>query len=126
MSGGTLNVIPTSRIDPVANNLLALLPQADTGGIGSVVNNYVNNIHESFNQWQVDTRGDVNISEKDKVFARYSVFISNLSNPGVFGVVAGGAHRAFAGSGDRPTLPTSRVELDSHFRRHAAQRQGWE
>ncbi len=89
-SGGTLNVIPSGRIDPVANNLLAILPLANTGGAGSVVNNYVNNIHEGFNQWQVDSRGDINFSSRDKFFARYSIFGSNLSNPGVFGVVAGG------------------------------------
>lgn len=89
-SGGVPNVIPASRIDPVAKNLLALMPLPNSGPAGATSNNYVGNIHELFDQWQVDTRGDVNISDKDKLFARYSIFESTLSNPGLFGAVAGG------------------------------------
>ncbi|HEV2379096.1 MAG TPA: TonB-dependent receptor [Terriglobia bacterium] len=87
---GVANVIPPSRIDPVAQNLLAILPMPNTGGAGATDNNYVGNLHEVFNQWQTDTRGDIDLSEKDKFFARYSIFKTYLSNPPLFGVEAGG------------------------------------
>src|ERR1700724_1446672 len=38
----------------------------------------------------MDTRGDVNLAEKDKLFARYSLFKTHLANPPLFGVEAGG------------------------------------
>jgi len=88
--GGTLNVIDPARIDTVAKNLLGILPLSNTGAAGATNNNYNGGLHEVFNQWQVDTRGDVNISNKDKVFARYSMFRGYLTNPPLFGVEAGG------------------------------------
>lgn len=87
---GRMNVIDPARIDPVAKNLLALLPMPNTGSADATNNNYDGSLHEVFNQWQVDTRGDVNFSDKDKVFARYSMFKTNLANPPLFGVTAGG------------------------------------
>ena len=88
--GGALNVIDPARLDPVAKNLLAILPLPNTGTGDATNNNYNGSLHEVFNQWQVDTRGDINISDKDKFFARYSMFKTNLANPPLFGVEAGG------------------------------------
>ncbi len=89
-SGGTLNVIPTNRIDPVANNLLALLPQPNIAGT-TTDNNYNGTVPSTFNQNQVDTRVDDNISDKDKVFVRYSYFTDLFINGSVLGTEAGGA-----------------------------------
>jgi len=89
-AGPCLNMIPTARIDKVAQNLLGILPTANTGGVGATNNNYNGGLHEVFNQWQIDTRGDVNFSNKDKFFARYSMFKGYLTNPPLFGVEAGG------------------------------------
>ena len=88
--GGVPNVIDPARINPVAKNLLAILPAPNTGGAGATDNNFVGGIHEIFNQWQVDTRSDINLSDKDKFFARYSMFKAHLENPPLFGVEAGG------------------------------------
>jgi hypothetical protein len=85
---GVVNVICPDRIDPVARNLLGILPTPNAGT--GTDNNYVGTTHEVFNQWQADSRGDVNISDKDKVFARYSMFKAHLENPPLFGVEAGG------------------------------------
>jgi len=93
---GVLNVIGNgsngcpNRIDKVAQNLLGILPLPNTGAAGATDNNYNGSLHEVFNQWQIDTRGDVNLSDKNKVFARYSMFKTNLANPPLFGTVAGG------------------------------------
>ena len=68
----------------------ALLPLPNTGAADATTNNYNGSLHEVFNQWQIDTRGDVNLSDRNKLFARYSMFKTNLANPPLFGTVAGG------------------------------------
>jgi len=82
------NRIPLGEFNPVAVNLLNLLPlpNISTG----TDNNYVGNVKEKFNQNWADTRGDWNITDADKFFVRYSYFSTLLSNPPLFGQVAGG------------------------------------
>jgi outer membrane receptor protein involved in Fe transport len=95
---GVTNVIPPNRIDAVAKNLMALLPMPNAGAAGATNNNYVGTNHELFNQWQMDLRGDINFSDRDKFFARYSLFKGNLANPPLFGVEAGGPAGAGGGT----------------------------
>jgi hypothetical protein len=82
------NRIPASRINPVARNLLSILPSANLSQATDV--NFVGGgtVLQDTNQW--DVRYDYNISDKDKVFARYTYFGSHLDNPPVFGKEAGG------------------------------------
>lgn len=82
------NVVPSNRINPVAVNLLNLLPSPNINQ--GTDNNYVGNVKETFHQNWTDTRGDWNIGNNDKFFARYSYFSTLLDNPPLFGVVAGG------------------------------------
>jgi carboxypeptidase family protein/TonB-dependent receptor-like protein len=89
-NGSVMNVIPPDRIDSVAKNLLGILPSPNAGAADATDNNFVGGIHEIFNQWQVDTRSDINLSDKNKFFARYSMFKAHLENPPLFGVEAGG------------------------------------
>ena len=96
---GVLNVICPSRIDPAAMNLLGILPLPNTNPT-STINNYAANTNESFNQGQVDVRGDVNINDSNKVFARYSYFQAHLDNTPLFGIEAGGP----AGGGLNPEI----------------------
>lgn len=83
------NRIPSNRINPVARNLLGILPGANLSQATDV--NFVGGgtVSQDNNQW--DTRFDYNISDNDKVFARYTYFGSHLDNPPVFGKEAGGA-----------------------------------
>ncbi len=82
------NRIPTSRFSPVARNLLGILPRANLNQATDV--NYVGGgtVLQDTNQW--DARFDYNISDKDKLFVRYTYFGSYLDNPPVFGKEAGG------------------------------------
>jgi hypothetical protein len=82
------NTIPASRINPVALNLLNLLPAPNISQ--GTDNNYVGNVKETFNQNWTDERGDWNITDNDKFFVRYSYFSTLLANPPLFGQVAGG------------------------------------
>ncbi len=84
---GRLNVICPSRISPVALNLLNILPRANISQVTD--NNYVGDVKEQFNQNWTDFRGDWNISNSNKFFARYSYFNSDLTNPPLFGVAGG-------------------------------------
>jgi outer membrane receptor protein involved in Fe transport len=86
---GVLNVICPNRINPVAMNLLSILPEPNTNVTGTI-NNYAGNVNETFNQAQVDARGDININDSNKVFARYSYFQGHLQNTPLFGIQAGG------------------------------------
>jgi outer membrane receptor protein involved in Fe transport len=87
ISCGALNVICPSRINPVALNLLKILPRANIGQ--ATDNNYVGNVKERFNQNWTDFKGDWNINNSNKFFARYSYFNSDLTNPPLFGVAGG-------------------------------------
>ena len=85
--GGVANVICPSRISPVAENLLNLLPRPNINQ--DTDNNYVGNVKELFNQNEFDTRGDWNITNHDMFFARYSFFSTYLNSPPLFGIAGG-------------------------------------
>jgi hypothetical protein len=85
---GRLNVICPSRFSPVAVNLLALLPRANLNQNTDV--NFVGSGTEVFDQNQIDTRYDYNITSQDRLFARYTYFGAHLDNPPIFGRKAGG------------------------------------
>ena len=81
------DVRPINRINPVALNLLNLLPNPNISQ--GTDNNYVGNVKELFNQNEFDLRGDYHISDHDAFFARYSYFSTYLDNPPLFGLAGG-------------------------------------
>ena len=83
------NRIPANRINSVARNLLGILPGANLSQATDV--NFVGGGTVLQDSNQADIRYDHNISDNDKLFARYTYFGSHLDNPPVFGKEAGGA-----------------------------------
>lgn len=84
----SLNQLPANRLDPVALKLLSLYPAANSGsGISS---NYVNspNLYEHKNA--MDARIDVNPTQSDQVFGRFSYVDDPQYIPGIFGGIADG------------------------------------
>jgi hypothetical protein len=75
------NIIPASRIDPVAAKLAALLPPPNISG--SAVNNYISSPSQVTRTNRVDSRADQNFSDTDKLFLRYSYLTQAFLNPGV-------------------------------------------
>lgn len=72
------NIIPLSQLDPVAQNLLQILPMPTLSGTS---NNFrVNNL-DARNQDQYDIRGDYVLSEKDSLFARATHGTANITFP---------------------------------------------
>ncbi len=74
------NIIPRSDINPIAARLAALLPAPNVPG---TVNNYVTSPNQVTRANRVDSRGDQNFSDNDKLFMRYDYFTQGFLNPGV-------------------------------------------
>jgi hypothetical protein len=71
------NVIPASRLDPVARAMLAqIIPEANTGGTvgsnGQTINNYLINPTLERLDNQIDLKVDHSLSSNNRFFARYS------------------------------------------------------
>ncbi len=99
------NRIPDGRFNPVSVKLLSLLPHANVNqGTDS---NYLGHGTSPFNTDEIDERIDWNISDRDKLFERYSYMWSYLQSPGVFGIVAGGPSIG----GGNPATTNSRNQL---------------
>ncbi len=68
------NVIPQTRWDPVVKNILGLYPKANIASAGeNAPNNYYFGPSDSDDADQYDFRGDHNINDKHRFFARYSL-----------------------------------------------------
>jgi hypothetical protein len=82
-----LNHIPSSRLDPVALKLMSLYPAPTSGALSG---NYTTSpsLYEHRNAF--DVRADVNPSQSDQVFFRFSYVDDPQFIPGIFGGVADG------------------------------------
>ncbi len=83
------NILPASRLDQNAINLLNLFPPPTSSGL---FNNFSSNpvIRNTVNQF--DIRGDQNFSDKDQMFARFSFSDNPEFLPGPFkGIADGGS-----------------------------------
>ncbi len=86
--GGTIsrtpfpgNIVPTNRIDKAASIMTNLWGRSNNPGLPFTgVNNFVSNASVGGNQEQVNLRGDHTVSEKQRVFVRYT-FWKNLNLP---------------------------------------------
>lgn len=81
------NMIPSQLISPAARNILALLPAPTNSGL---VDNFVGNGSVIYDTNQYDGRLDYFLTEKDRMFARYDYFGSNIKVPSAFGNILGG------------------------------------
>jgi hypothetical protein len=87
LAGCGLNQIPSGRLDANAVSLLNLYPRPTSG---SLFSNYANSpkLNESRNSF--DSRLDINFSQKDQMFYRFSYVDDPQFIPGIFGGVADG------------------------------------
>lgn len=96
------NVIPPSRIDPVARRLAALYPAPNRTGL---VNNYGANVTTGDDDHQGDGRIDHRFSTRDTVFVRGSVNRRDISRGSVFAPPGNGG----AGFAEFPLLQLPRA-----------------
>ena len=87
LAGCNLNQLPANRLDPVALKLLSLYPAPTSS---SFFSNYAVSpgLYEHKNAF--DVRLDVDPSDKDQVFARFSYVDDPQYIPGIFGGIADG------------------------------------
>jgi hypothetical protein len=85
-----VNMIPVGRLDTNAINLLKLFPSPTTNAIGSLLSNYANSPKLFEHRNAFDTRMDINFSEKNQLFFRFSLVDDPQFIPGIFGGVADG------------------------------------
>ncbi len=82
-----LNKLPASRLDPVALKLLSLYPKPNQPGTSG---NYTTSPNLFEHKNAVDTRIDVNPTQSDQVFGRFSYVDDPQLIPGIFGGIADG------------------------------------
>lgn len=79
---GSVNVIPTSEIDPIGKAILNLYPQPNLPG---EFNNYIFGGTAHAPDYQFDIKIDHQISDKSHISGRYSRGSSNYYTPMIFG-----------------------------------------
>jgi hypothetical protein len=87
LAGCGLNQLPANRLDPVALKLLSLFP-APTGPTLST--NFTSSPSLYEHKDAFDIRGDVDPTQKDQVFVRFSYVDDPQFIPGIFGGIADG------------------------------------
>jgi hypothetical protein len=87
------------RISPPAAALVAALPLPNIASTNPAAPNYAVGAVENYNTNQFDTRGDYFISDKFRVFGRYSYLAANITAPGPFGLYGGPAFPQWGFSG---------------------------
>jgi hypothetical protein len=87
LAGCNLNMLPAGRLDPNAIKLLNLYPSPING---SLFSNFTASPAISENRNAFDTRVDLNLSDKNQIFYRFSYVDDPQFIPGIFGGVADG------------------------------------
>ena len=88
LAGCTLNQLPIGRLDPNAIKLFNLYPLPTNNN--TLFSNYGNSPKLSERRNSFDTRLDLNFSEKNQLFYRFSYVDDPQFIPGIFGGVADG------------------------------------
>lgn len=83
------NKIQPDRIDPVARNMLQLVPAPNTPGDPVTgVNNYISTASQRINKDTFSGRVDQNFSERQRLFGRFTFDSTPIERPDVYGNVA--------------------------------------
>ncbi len=90
VAGCGLNMIPAGRLDPNAIKLLNLYPGPTTNAPNSLFSNFASSPHLFEHRNSFDARLDLNFSEKNQLFFRFSLADDPQFIPGIFGGVADG------------------------------------
>ncbi len=91
------NIIPPSRLSSGSQNLLKLIPAANSAAILDQPN-FASSGGVRFNDHAFNVRGDYYLSDKIHTFGRYSMQDFKMVAPGSFGLVAGGPGLDASGS----------------------------
>lgn len=101
--GGCPNVIPVALIDPIATKLMNLLPAPTAAGNA---NNYFALLGFHKDTDFVDAKVDANLTDKDRLSARFSFQRPLVLQAPIFGLAGGPAQGNFEGTGFQNTYST--------------------
>jgi len=93
----TGNIIPASRISPIAQKLLNMVPLPNYN-VTSITQNYASSTTRKKDYNSFDVKYDWQINDANRVSARYSFQRPIVTDPGRFGI-AGGGGKGFAATG---------------------------
>jgi hypothetical protein len=85
-SGGKANVIPASRISPIALAIQSQIPLPNGPGVTA---NYTNSGVQVLNRNSFDTKVNYNVSDATSAWAKYSLMRANTACPGGLGAAGG-------------------------------------
>ncbi len=86
------NMIPTPRISPISQKIVALIPQPNLPGAS---NNYYVNTPSYYKLQRIDTKLDWTATQKLRLFARFSDYPYNATQSTIFGPILSGGNNAF-------------------------------
>jgi hypothetical protein len=86
------NIIDPSRISPISQKIVALIPQPNLPGLS---NNYYVNTPTYYKLQKIDTKFDWTASRKLRLFVRYSDYPYNETQATIFGPILSGGNNAF-------------------------------
>ncbi len=95
-AAGCPNIIPSALIDPISAKLMALLPPPTSAGTAS---NYFALLAFHKDTDFVDGKVDANITDKDRLSARFSYQRPSVFQAPIFGIAGGPAQGNFEGTG---------------------------
>ena len=101
------NIIPTNRISPIAQRLLAFLPAPNIANAALGQPNFVVNTVRERTTHQFDTKINYNLTEKNAFAFRFSYQQPKLFDPGSYGVYGGPANGGFAGTGTQDVISSA-------------------
>jgi hypothetical protein len=98
------NIIPTSRLNPIALKILALLPNPNQPfSTAAPSNNYFAVVPFTKDSNLADGKMDYNLSEKDRISGRFSFQRPVVFQAPIFGKAGGDANGGFQGTGIQKT-----------------------
>ncbi|MGB7848682.1 MAG: carboxypeptidase regulatory-like domain-containing protein [Candidatus Acidiferrum sp.] len=95
-AAGCANIIPAALIDPISAKLMAFLPPPTAAGN---TNNYFALLPYHKDTDFVDGKVDANITDKDRLSARFSYQRPSVFQAPIFGIAGGPAQGNFEGTG---------------------------
>jgi hypothetical protein len=106
-AAGCPNMIPTSMISQVSQNLIKDLPLPTNPSAPPGVNNFSTSVTDTYNADAIDGRADYFYSDKLRFFDRYTFTQFLKSAPGIFGPIVGGPQSSLGYTGSGDTRPQS-------------------
>jgi hypothetical protein len=97
------NIIPSALIDPISTKLMNLIPAPNLPGVS---NNYFALLPFHKDTDFVDAKVDANLTDKDRLSARFSFQRPQIVQSPIFGIAGGPAQSNFEGNGFQNTYST--------------------